>query len=51
MPLSGPVTALYSKRDGVLAWQACIDPLPANGVEHVEVNTTHVEFPWNADVL
>lgn len=51
VPLTVPVTALYSKRDGVVAWEACIDPHVANGVEHVEVDTTHVEFPWNADVL
>ena len=51
VPLRVPVTALFTKRDGVVAWQACIDPNPENGVRHVEVDTTHVGLPWNAAVL
>ena len=51
VPIKVPVTALYSKRDGIVAWQACIDPNPDNDVEHLEFNVTHVEFPWNATVL
>ncbi len=46
-----PVTALYSKRDGVVAWRACIDPNPANRVEHIEVDATHIALPWDAAVL
>jgi hypothetical protein len=40
-PLKPPVTALYSKRDGIVAWQACIDRWSPN-VRHVEVAETHV---------
>jgi len=41
IPLTRPVLAIYSKRDGVVAWQACIDG--RNGcVEHVEVQATHL---------
>ena len=43
VPLRRPVTALYSRRDPVVSWQACIDE--RNGcVEHVEVRTTHLGF-------
>lgn len=35
-----PITAIYSRRDGVVAWQACIDRTNPH-VEHVEVATTH----------
>lgn len=39
-PLRVPVTAIYSKADGVVAWQACIDER-SPGVEHVEVLSSH----------
>jgi triacylglycerol lipase len=31
-------TAIYSKRDGIVDWRACLDP----GAKHVEVRTSHV---------
>ncbi|MEM7409584.1 MAG: hypothetical protein AAF430_05015 [Myxococcota bacterium] len=49
-PLQRPVTAIYSKRDGVVAWQACIDERSPR-VEHVEVNATHVGLGFSADVF
>ncbi len=39
-PLNVPVTAIYSKADGVVAWQACIDERSPN-VEHVEIFSSH----------
>jgi alpha/beta superfamily hydrolase len=39
-PISVPVTSIYSKRDGIVGWQASIDKYTA-GADHVEVNTTH----------
>ncbi len=43
------VTALYSRNDGVVAWQACIDRNCEN-VEHVEVTTTHMGFGFSPQV-
>jgi pimeloyl-ACP methyl ester carboxylesterase len=40
-PLRVPVTAVYSKRDGVVAWQACIDHWSPQ-VRHIEVRETHL---------
>lgn len=40
-PLRVPVTAIYSRRDGVVAWQACIDRWSPD-VRHVEVSETHI---------
>ncbi len=40
-PLDVPVTAIYSRRDGVVAWQACIDAWSPR-VRHVEVDATHL---------
>ena len=47
--LRTPVTAIYSRADAVVAWEACIDH---NGtdVEHVEVRTTHVGLGFSAEV-
>jgi hypothetical protein len=43
------VTALYSRSDAVVAWQACIDNGGGN-VEHVEVRTTHFGFGFSPQV-
>ncbi len=50
VPLQVPVTSLYSKKDGVVAWQASIDhwsPL----AENVEVDTTHFGFGFSREAL
>ena len=49
VPLRVPVTAIYSRGDGVVAWQACIDRVSPD-VEHVEVSTTHLGLGFSADV-
>jgi hypothetical protein len=49
VPLRVPVTAIYSRADGVVAWRACIDPTN-RGVEHIEVGGTHVGLGFNPDV-
>ena len=48
-PITVPITAIYSKSDGVVAWQAAIDdnsPL----VDHIEVRGSHAGLGWNAQV-
>lgn len=47
--LRTPVIAIYSRRDAVVAWQACIDPNASN-VEYIEVRTTHLGFGFCPDV-
>jgi pimeloyl-ACP methyl ester carboxylesterase len=44
-----PVTAIYSRADAVVAWEACIDQ-NGSDVEHVEVRTTHLGFGFSAEV-
>jgi hypothetical protein len=48
--LTTPVTAIYSRQDAVVAWEACIDR-ECDNVEHVEVGTTHVGFGFSAEVF
>lgn len=50
VPIEVPVTAIYSKADRIVAWQACIDersPL----VEHVEVRSTHLGLGISPEVF
>jgi pimeloyl-ACP methyl ester carboxylesterase len=49
IPLQVPVTAIYSKRDGVVAWQACIDHVHPQ-THHVEVTSTHMGLGFSAEV-
>ncbi len=48
-PISVPLTVMFSRRDGVVAWQACIDHATA-GTEHVEVSSTHIGMGVDPDV-
>lgn len=47
--LEVPVVAIYSRRDAIVAWQACIDRKTSR-IEHVEVKSTHLGFGFSADV-
>jgi len=49
VPIRVPVTAIYSRRDGIVAWQACIDRSNPD-VEHVEVGATHLGLGFHPDV-
>jgi pimeloyl-ACP methyl ester carboxylesterase len=48
-PIRVPITALYSRSDGVVAWRASIDEQNPD-VEHVEVRGSHIGLGVNADV-
>ncbi|WP_148615340.1 esterase/lipase family protein [Nocardioides rubriscoriae] len=48
-PLRVPVTAIYTRRDGVVDWRACIDRSAAD-VTHVEVRSTHLGLGLDPDV-
>lgn len=49
VPITVPVTAVWSRRDGIVAPGACHDRLTP-GVEHLEVRATHVGFGIDPDV-
>lgn len=49
VPLRVPVTAVYTRKDNVVAWRASIDHRNP-GVEHVEVGTTHVGLGLSPEV-
>ncbi len=48
-PITVPITAIYTRNDGVVDWRACIDRFSAR-VHHVEVTSTHVGLGIDPDV-
>ena len=48
-PIRVPLTVLFSRRDGVVSWQACIDRSTPSA-EHVEVSSTHLGMGFDPDV-
>jgi triacylglycerol lipase len=49
-PAGIPTTHIYSRTDGVVHWQSCIDLSGAPTVENVEVMGSHVGMGLNVDV-
>lgn len=41
IPITVPLTVVYSRRDGIVSWEACIDTVNAHA-EHVEVSSSHL---------
>ena len=50
-PSEVPTTVVYSKTDGVVHWESCIDRSGASTVENVEVMASHVGMGVNTDVF
>lgn len=48
-PIAVPVTVIYTRRDGVVDWRACLDRTTP-GVRHVEVGSTHLSLGVDPDV-
>ncbi|MDX1669556.1 MAG: hypothetical protein R3194_09075 [Limnobacter sp.] len=49
-PIVCPVVSLYSKKDSIVSWQACIDRFSPN-VEHIEVKTPHTAMAASKEVM
>lgn len=50
-PPVAPTTSIYSRSDGVVAWQACIQDGEATHCENVEVQGSHCGLVWNIEVM
>lgn len=48
-PIQVPITAIFTKRDHVVDWRACIDHASPH-VRHVEVGATHLSLGLDPDV-
>ena len=49
-PLAVPTTCIYSKTDGIVAWQCCLSR-PASETENVEVHSSHLGYGHNVETL
>jgi len=50
IPIQVPLTAIYSKRDKVVQWEACIDQFNDH-CEHIEVDASHLSLGFDPKVL
>ena len=48
-PIQVPLTVVFTRRDGIVAWEACIDRSSPRA-EHVEVSSTHIGMGLDPDV-
>ena len=46
-----PTASVYSRNDGVVAWQSCQHARARDHVDDVEVRGSHLGMGWNPDVL
>ncbi|HVN29696.1 MAG TPA: hypothetical protein VMT64_14460 [Candidatus Binataceae bacterium] len=46
-----PTTVIYSRTDGVVHWESCIDHSGRKNVENLEVSASHVGMGLNTEVL
>lgn len=50
-PVSIPSVAFYSKKDGIVAWEACIDKITDDHHINVEIKSSHFGMGANPSVL
>ena len=46
-----PTTSIYSRSDGIVAWQTCRHETESRRVQDIEVQGSHVGLGWNRAVL
>lgn len=46
-----PTTSIYSRSDGIVAWEACVQDGGAPHTENVEVDGSHFGLGWNPRVM
>ena len=46
-----PTVSVYSRSDGIVAWQSCKHPRPLCDVQDIEVAGSHLGMGWNREVL
>ena len=46
-----PTTSIYSRSDGIVAWEACVQRGGGREVENIEVEGSHCGLGWNREVL
>jgi len=50
-PPAVPTTSIYSRSDGVVAWETCCHATLSRQVQDIEINGSHTGMGWNPAVL
>ena len=50
-PVPVPSTAIYSKKDGIVPWQSCLEPEEDEITENIEIRGSHIGLGYNAVVF
>jgi Alpha/beta hydrolase family len=48
---SVPTTSIYSRSDGVVAWETCIHDKTSKHVQDIEIESSHIGMGWNNATL
>lgn len=51
MPPPLPTTSIYSRSDGVVAWETCRHAATSQWVQDIEIDGSHIGMGWNPAVL
>ena len=51
LPAPQPTTAIYSKKDGIVPWESCIESVEDATHQNVEVKSSHLGMGVNVEVL
>jgi pimeloyl-ACP methyl ester carboxylesterase len=46
-----PTTSIYSRSDGVVAWQTCLHDKTSDQVQDIEIHGSHIGMGWNKAAL
>ena len=50
-PPPQPTTSIYSRSDGIVAWDACTHDAQHDHVDEVELDSSHLDMGWNPEVI
>jgi hypothetical protein len=48
---SVPTTSIFSRLDGIVAWQTCLHAVQSSTIQDIEVDGSHIGMGWNPEVL
>ncbi len=51
IPAKVPTISFYSKSDGIVSWEACMEPQKNELYKNIEINTCHFGMGMNPDVF
>jgi pimeloyl-ACP methyl ester carboxylesterase len=51
IPPPVPTTSIYSRSDGIVAWETCRHAFPTSWVEDIEIQGSHIGMGWNRAVM